>query len=103
MNKSKTTTRRGRILPPARHRPRQRGGSFGLGLRGCAAKLPAEAQREADLALLRGANDYLILHNVACIYAALSQTGGRQTPAQQDAAIALLARGRIVEEQEGRP
>jgi len=64
----------------------------GLGYVDALGKLPAEAQREADLALLRGANDYLILHNVACIYAALSQTGGRQTPAQQDAAMALLRR-----------
>jgi tetratricopeptide (TPR) repeat protein len=64
----------------------------GLGYVDALRKLPAEAQREADLALLRGANDYLILHNVACIYAALSQTGGRQTPAQQEAAIALLRR-----------
>jgi Flp pilus assembly protein TadD len=64
----------------------------GLGYVDALGKLPAEAQREADLALLRGANDYLILHNVACIYAALSQTGGRQTAAQQDAALALLRR-----------
>jgi tetratricopeptide (TPR) repeat protein len=64
----------------------------GLGYVDALGKLPAEAQREAGLALLRGANDYLILHNVACIYAALSQSGGRQTPAQQDVALALLRR-----------
>jgi tetratricopeptide (TPR) repeat protein len=64
----------------------------GLGYVNALRKLPAEAQREADLALLRGANDYLILHNVACIYAALSQAGGRQTPAHQEAAMALLRR-----------
>ena len=64
----------------------------GLGYVDALGKLPADAQREADLALLRGANDYLILHNVACIYAALSQNGGRQTAAQQEAALALLRR-----------
>ncbi len=64
----------------------------GLGYVDALRKLPAEAQREADLALLRGANDYLILHNVACIYAALAQGGGRQTPAHEDAALALLHR-----------
>ena len=64
----------------------------GLGYVDALRQLPAEAQREADLALLSGANDYLILHNVACIYAALSQAGGPQTPAQQDAAMALVRR-----------
>ena len=53
-------------------------------------KLPAAAQQEADLALLYGADNYLILHNVACIYAALAQAGGGQAPAYQDVAMALL-------------
>jgi tetratricopeptide (TPR) repeat protein len=64
----------------------------GLGYIDALRKLPAEAQREADLALLHGANDYLILHDVACIYSALSQTGGPPKPGHQDVAMALLHR-----------
>ena len=55
-------------------------------------KHPAEAQREAGMALLHGGENYLILHNVACIYAALSQAADEQSPAHQEAAIALLRR-----------
>src|SRR5207245_5334656 len=33
----------------------------------------ADAFREANLALLHGAGDFLILHNVACVYAELSE------------------------------
>jgi tetratricopeptide (TPR) repeat protein/predicted Ser/Thr protein kinase len=64
----------------------------GLGYVRALLKHPAEAQREADLALLHGADQYLILHNVACIYAALSQASDDQAPAHQEAAIALLRR-----------
>ena len=55
-------------------------------------KLAPAAQQEADLALLHGGDKYLILHNVACIYAALSETGGPQAVANQDVAVALLRR-----------
>ncbi len=64
----------------------------GLGYVSAVLKLPTEAQREADLALVHGSDRYLILHNVACIYSALSQAGGVQAPAHQDAAMALLHR-----------
>ena len=64
----------------------------GVGYIRAVQKLPPEAQRAADLALLHGADDYLILHNVACIHAALSQTGERQAAAHQDVAMALLRR-----------
>ena len=64
----------------------------GLGYVRALLKHPAEAQREADMALLHGAENYLILHNVACIYAALSQASAGEAPAHQEAAIALLRR-----------
>ena len=55
-------------------------------------KLLPDSRGEADLALLHGANTYLILHNVACIYTVLSQAGDRPSPAHEDVAIALLRR-----------
>jgi len=64
----------------------------GLGYVRARLKHRPEAQREADLALLHGADQYLILHNVACIYAALSRASDDQAPAHQEAAIALLWR-----------
>jgi tetratricopeptide (TPR) repeat protein len=71
----------------------------GLGYLRAAAKLPATAgaQQEADLALLHGADlpperRYLVLHNVACIYAKLAQADAQQATAHQDVAIALLRR-----------
>ena len=55
-------------------------------------KHSVEAQREAGMALLHGGENYLILHNVACIYAALSQVSDQESTAHQEAAIALLRR-----------
>jgi tetratricopeptide (TPR) repeat protein len=62
----------------------------GLGYIQAIRKLPHDAQREADLALLHGGDDYLVLHNVACIYATLVQTEGAQASAFGDVSIALL-------------
>ena len=53
---------------------------------------PVEAQREAGLALLHGGENYLVLHNVACIYAVLSQASDNQSPAYKEAAVAVLGR-----------
>ena len=64
----------------------------GLGYVRAVQKAPPEAQREADLALAHGADNHLILHNVACIYAALAQHGGVQASGYKDVAIALLRR-----------
>src|SRR5262249_27903590 len=55
-------------------------------------KLHPEAQREAELALLHGTDDYMVVHNVACIYAELSLSSGGQSSADQEVAIALLRR-----------
>jgi Flp pilus assembly protein TadD len=64
----------------------------GLGYVHALRKLPRDAQREADLSLLHGGDDYLVLHNVACIYAALSQSDSAESNAYQDVSIALLRR-----------
>ena len=76
----------------ARVAPEDAEAHTGLGYVQAVRKLPREAQREADLSLLHGGDDYLVLHNVACIYAALSQTDTAQAAAYQDVAMALLRR-----------
>src|SRR5262249_20923974 len=55
-------------------------------------KAHAEAQREASEALWRGSGDYLLLPNVACIYARLSESDEDRAAGHQDTAIALLRR-----------
>ncbi|WP_422925033.1 protein kinase domain-containing protein [Singulisphaera sp. PoT] len=64
----------------------------GLGYVSALRKRPSDAQREADLALLYGGDDSKVLHNVACIYASLSEIALRQAPVYQDVAISLLKR-----------
>jgi Flp pilus assembly protein TadD len=62
----------------------------GLGYVRALQKRVPEAQREAHLALLHGSDKYIVLHNVACIYAALSQAEEGQAVDYQDVAMALL-------------
>jgi lipoprotein NlpI len=64
----------------------------GLGFVQACRKSYADARREANQALLYGGGDYLILHNVACIYAELSRTDKEQSADFQDRAIDLLGR-----------
>jgi tetratricopeptide (TPR) repeat protein len=49
-----------------------------------------EAQLEASLALIKGSDDYRILHNVACIYAQLSVTDAGQAAMHEQAAVGFL-------------
>src|SRR5262249_40220491 len=58
----------------ARTDPKNAEAHTGLGYVHALRQLRPEAQLEAELALLHGSGDYLVLHNSACIYAALSQT-----------------------------
>jgi tetratricopeptide (TPR) repeat protein len=51
-----------------------------------------EAHRHANLALLYGGGDYLVLHNTACIYGELSRAADGQTTEHQDLAIAAFQR-----------
>jgi Flp pilus assembly protein TadD len=76
----------------ARAAPENAEAHTGLGYIQALRKLPPDAQREADLALLHGGDNYLVLHNVACIYAALSETDDTRTMAYQDVSIVLLRR-----------
>ena len=76
----------------ARTAPENAEAHTGLGYVQALRKLPPDAQREADLALLHGSDDYLVLHNVACIYAALSETDDARATAYQDVSIALMRR-----------
>jgi tetratricopeptide (TPR) repeat protein len=62
----------------------------GLGYVRALGKLRPGAQHEAELALVQGVDNYLVLHNVACIYAELSNTDDRE--ANQEVAVALLRR-----------
>jgi Flp pilus assembly protein TadD/tRNA A-37 threonylcarbamoyl transferase component Bud32 len=64
----------------------------GLGYLAALGKSPTEAQREALHGLLNGSGDYLALHNLACIYAELSQSDKAQAKQHQDVAMALLRR-----------
>jgi tetratricopeptide (TPR) repeat protein len=63
----------------------------------CAAQsadAPA-AERDAAAALAAGGGDYLVLHNVACVYAQLSADSSAprdQTRANEDLAISLIGR-----------
>jgi serine/threonine protein kinase/tetratricopeptide (TPR) repeat protein len=66
----------------------------GLGFVAALRRLPSEAKGEAGLALWHGAGEYLLLHNVACIYAELSRVEADQ--AQQDQNIAMDLLGRAV-------
>ncbi len=62
----------------------------GLGYAQAMGNHPSDAQREAELALLNASDDFRVLHNIACIYAALSRDAGPQASANQEVTLALL-------------
>ena len=64
----------------------------GLGYVRAVQKLMPEAQQEAELALLHGGDNYLVMHNVACIHSVLSVNDGRQRRWHEDVAMAMLQR-----------
>ncbi|HJT79043.1 MAG TPA: tetratricopeptide repeat protein, partial [Gemmataceae bacterium] len=64
----------------------------GLGYVEARRRLADAAGREADLALLYGSGDYLMLHNVACIHAALAEGKDGHAREHEDVALALLRR-----------
>jgi serine/threonine protein kinase/Tfp pilus assembly protein PilF len=64
----------------------------GLGYLWACRQRPAEAQREAAQAMLHGAGDIPILHNVACIYAELSRIDKGQANQHADMAMTLIHR-----------
>src|SRR5262249_14160455 len=66
--------------------PRHAEARAGLGSVQASRKPPAEARRQAALALLHGAGDYLVLHNIACVYARLAQTDVARAAEYEDQA-----------------
>jgi tetratricopeptide (TPR) repeat protein len=64
----------------------------GLGYIEACQQQSADARREANRAVLLEGGDYLILHNVACIYAELAQAGNGQAKEYEDLAIDHLRR-----------
>jgi hypothetical protein len=55
-------------------------------------KAREEARSEADLALLHGGGDYLVLHNAACLYGELSRADDGRVTEHQDLALATFQR-----------
>ena len=53
----------------------------------------ADAERAAVRAILHGAGDYLILHNVACIYAELAAASPDKAGSYEQSALDVLERG----------
>jgi tetratricopeptide (TPR) repeat protein len=66
----------------------------GLGYVEACQKSYDEATEEAARAMLYGVNDYLILHDVACIYAEMSRTDVARESEDQDVAVAILGQAR---------
>jgi tetratricopeptide (TPR) repeat protein/tRNA A-37 threonylcarbamoyl transferase component Bud32 len=64
----------------------------GLGFVHARRKAGAEAQREAALALLHGGRHYLIIHNVACIFAELALVERERARQHQDTCLEHLRR-----------
>ncbi len=64
----------------------------GLGYANARLNAPSAAGIESLYALLNGAEDYLVLHNLACIQVRLSLLHDAQAASHQDLAIALLQR-----------
>ncbi len=64
----------------------------GLGYTEAMLKDPVQARRHAALATLHGAGDYLVLHNVACVYGALSKMELPRAKEHQDTTLDHLRR-----------
>lgn len=64
----------------------------GLGFVAALRRSSNEAKGEAALALWHGGHEYLLLHNVACIYAMLSRVETGQAQQDTDTAMDLLRR-----------
>jgi Tfp pilus assembly protein PilF/tRNA A-37 threonylcarbamoyl transferase component Bud32 len=65
----------------------------GVGYMSACLQDEALAMKHANLALLHGAGDYLILHNVACIYSKLSEVDPKRQVAFENLALDQLRRG----------
>ncbi len=81
--------------------PRHAEAHAGLGFVQACLRAPNKAQRAAAVAILRGSDDYLVLHNVACTYAELSRPKDEQE--YQDMAMDVLRQAVAVWEHRGKP
>jgi tetratricopeptide (TPR) repeat protein len=61
-------------------------------VRACQGKAPGEAGLRALEATLHGSGDYLVLHNIACIYGKLSEKEPQRAREYEDLALACLYR-----------
>jgi tetratricopeptide (TPR) repeat protein len=75
-----------------RHDPTHPWARAGLGYAHARLNAPGGAEVESLYALLHGADDYLVLHNLACIQVRLSLLPADQAASRQELAIALLHR-----------
>ena len=64
----------------------------GLGYVEACRNVGVNARRSAQIAVLYGPGDYLILHNVACVFAKLSESDADRSREFEDMALDYLAR-----------
>jgi tetratricopeptide (TPR) repeat protein len=83
------------------HDPAHPWARSGLGYVRARLNAPGDAGTESLYALLNGADDYLVLHNLACIQVRLSLLPDGQAAGRQDLAIALLRRAVQRAQQQG--
>jgi tetratricopeptide (TPR) repeat protein len=87
---------RGDFTEAVRLDPNHADAHGGLGFVYARAHAPSEALREAAMALWHEADNYVVLHNAACIYAELSRVDSTQATAHQDTAMDLLRRAVVL-------
>ena len=61
-------------------------------IQACRGQAPAGASRHASAAVLHSPGDYLLLHNVACVYGKLSERDAKRQREYQDLALLYLQR-----------
>jgi tetratricopeptide (TPR) repeat protein len=72
--------------------PRSGAALAGIGYIEARQKRYLQAHRHASLALLSSAEDYLVVHNVACIFAEMAVTQPDHQREHEDAALSMLQR-----------
>ena len=72
--------------------PKEAEAHSGLGYVQACRKAPAEARVAAGRALLHGGGKYLVIHNIACVYAKLAQTDTARAAEYEDLAVDHLRR-----------
>ncbi len=73
----------------------------GLGFAGAQSDQSEEARSEASAALLRGCDNYLVMHNVACIYGLISQSAKEDKLKHENLALGALKRAVAIARKSG--